>query len=334
MKKIIILSEQKSYIRKGASAPQVDGQERAFLSYGGDDVSICYKSLILKNISRLLGKLHLGPLYESWAKQKHEDSVFLYVTMNLIYLKANAYLLKKLKASGNEISIFCYDCWEPEFQDWEKVIDDIGIDYLFFGYKKSAEYFKETGHNSYWVPLSADFTVFKDFYEKKTRMFMQMGRRNDVLHEKILAYLKLHGLEDSRENYVYRHDRNEQIYPDIHELAKEINRTKYFVCVPKSYENFKRTGAISETICRYYEAMASKTMIIGMKPDTFDELFPYKAMINFNNNEDFNEAIDYYETHQDEYEAMLKKNHDYVLEHHSWGNRIHQILDIINGVER
>ncbi len=329
--KIIILSEQKSYIKKGASAPQIEGQEQAFLAYGKDNVSIVYKDIIVKNINRITEKLHLPTIYESWANKKHEDSVFLYVTMNLPYLVANAYLLKKLKATGNKTAIFCYDCWEPEFSDWEKVIDEIGIDYLFFGYKKSAEYFKETGHNAYWIPLSADFRIFKPREEKKTRMFMQMGRRNDVLHEKILAYLKEHGLEDNRDNYVYRHDRDEMIFPDIHELAKEVNRTKYFVCVPKSYENFKRTGAISETICRYYEAMASKTMIIGMKPDTFDELFPYKAMISFNNNEDFNEAIDYYENHRDEYNEILDKNYDYVMEHHTWGNRIHQILDIING---
>ncbi len=331
--KIIILSEQKSYIRKGASAPQIEGQEQAFLDYGGDDVSIVYKNIVLKNINRLIGKLHLPTFYEPWATRKHEDCVFLYVTMNLLYLKMNAYLLKKLKASGNRISIFCYDCWEPEFRDWEKVIDDIGIDYLFFGYKKSAEYFKETGHNAYWVPLSADFRIFRPRKEEKTRMFMQMGRRNDVLHEKILAYLKEHGMEDNRDNYVYRHDRDEMIFPDIHELAREINKTKYFVCVPKSYENFKRTGAISETICRYYEAMGSKTMIIGMKPDTFDELFPYKAMISFNDDEDFNESIDYYENHREEYDEILDKNYDYVMNHHTWGNRIRQILEIINGVK-
>ena len=77
--------------------------------------------------------------------------------------------------------------------------------------------------------------------------------------------------------------------------------------------------------------MASKTMIIGMKPDTFDELFPYKAMISFNDDEDFDESIDYYENHQEEYDEILDKNCDYVMKHHTWGNRIQQILDIVNG---
>ena len=71
-------------------------------------------------------------------------------------------------------------------------------------------------------------------------------------------------------------------------------------------------------------------MLIGMKPETFDELFPYKAMISFNDGEDFEEQIDYYENHQDEYYEMINKNYEYIMKHHSWGNRVKQILEIIN----
>ena len=56
-------------------------------------------------------------------------------------------------------------------------------------------------------------------------------------------------------------------------------------------------------------------------------------MISFNNDEDFTESIDYYEDHQAEYNEILNKNYDYVMEHHTWGNRIRQILEIINGVK-
>ena len=330
MKKFIILSEQKSYIKKGSSAPQIDGQEKAFLKYGNGNVDIVYKSIVLKNINRFLKKLHLPVLYESFVKKKEDNAVYLYIAVSLVFLKENTYLLKELKKHGNKIAVFSYDCWEPEFADWQKCFDEIDIDYLFFGYKKSCEYFKELGYNAYWVPLSGDFEIFKPYGQEKTRMFMQMGRRNDDLHEKILTYLDKHGLEDNRDNYVYRKDRGEMIFPDINELAYEIGKTKYFVCVPKMYENIKRTGNISETICRYYEGMACKTMPIGMKSDTFDELFPYKAMISFNNNEDFEKEIEYYESHPEKYNEIIEKNYEYVMNNHTWGNRINQMLDIIN----
>ena len=326
----MILSEQKSYIKKGSSAPQIDGQERAFLKYGEGNVDILYKNIVLKNINRVLGKFGISPIADSFCNKKYNDYLIFYIAVSLIYLEDNAYLLKQFKKSGNKIGIFCYDVWEPEFDGWQKVFDEINPDYIFFGFKKSYEHFKELGYNAYWVPLSGDFEVFKPYNEEKTRLFMQMGRRNDPLHEKILSYLKKHNLEDNRDNYVYRKDKGEQIYDDINELAREISRTKYFVSVPKMYENFKRTGNIADTICRYYEGMACKTMLIGMKPETFDELFPFKAMISFNDNEDFDEQIEYYETHRDEYDEIVNRNYEYIMKHHSWANRVKQILEIIN----
>lgn len=330
MNKLIILSEQKSFIKKSASAPQVDGQEKAFLKYGNGNVGIVYKSLINKNISRVLGKLNINPICDSFTKKKYDNSVFVYIAVSLVYLQENLYLLKRLKKSGNKISVYCYDVWEPEFDDWQKAFDEINPDYIFFGYKKSCEHFKNLGYNGYWVPLSGDFEIFKPHDVKKTRMFMQMGRVNDDFHQKILKYLKDHNMEDNHDNYIYRKDRREQIFPDINELSKEISATKYFVCVPKYYENFKRTGNINETICRYYEGMAAKTMIIGLKSETFDELFPYKAMLSFNDNEDFNEVIEYYESHPEEYQEIIDKNYEYVINNHSWGDRVKQILEIIN----
>ncbi|MBR4470687.1 MAG: glycosyltransferase [Erysipelotrichaceae bacterium] len=330
--KLIILSEMKSFIKQGSSAPQIDGQEKAFLKYGGDDVEIVHKNIILKNINRFTSKIGLAPLCEGFTRKKRDDGVYCYIAVSLVFLQDNAYLLKELKKHGNKVAIYTYDVWEPEFDEWQKVFDDVKPDYIFFGFKKSMEHYEKLGYqNIYWVPLSGDFEIFKPYDLEKTRLFIQMGRRNDELHEKMLDYLKKHGLEDNRDNYVYRKDRNERIYPDINELAKEISRSKYFVCVPKYYENFKRTGNINETICRFYEGMACKTMLVGMKSDTFDELFPYKAMISFNDGEDFEEQIDYYETHPEEYGAIVNKNYEYIMEHHSWGNRVKQILEIING---
>ncbi len=331
-KKLIILSEQKSYIKKGSSAPQVDGQERAFLKYGNGDVEIKYKNIILKNINRINKKLHLPLICDGFTKKKYDNAVFIFISVNLNYLEENAYLLKELKKHGNEIALYNYDCWEPEFEEWRKVIDEINPEYLFFAYKLTDEYYRSKGYNSHWAPLSADFEVFRYKNLPKTRMFMQMGRFNDEMHRNILNYLKNHGLEDNRDNYAYRRSREETLYPDYTELVDAINQTKYFVCVPKYYENFKRTGNINDIICRYFEGMICKTMIIGRKPETWDELFPEDAMITFKEDgSDFDEKIDYFENHPEEYQRIVDRNYDYILEHHSWGNRLETIMKTING---
>ncbi len=330
-KKLIILSEQKSYIKKSASAPQVDGQERGFLKYGNGEVDIKYKSIILKNINRFTSKLHMPLLCDSFTKKKYENSVFIHISVNLNYLEDNVHLLKELKKHGNEVALYCYDCWEPEFEEWRKVIDEINPDYLFFAYKLTDEYYRKNGYNSYWVPLSADYEVFKYKDKPRTRMFMQMGRFNKDIHSSILKYLENHNLEDNRDNYAYRRDRNETLYPELSDLVDAINETKYFVCIPKFYENFKRTGNVNDIICRYFEGMICKTMIIGKKPETWSELMPEDAMITFEDDySDFDEKIEFFEKNPDKYQEIVDRNYDYILKHHSWGNRLETILKAIN----
>ena len=54
-------------------------------------------------------------------------------------------------------------------------------------------------------------------------------------------------------------------------------------------------------------------------------------MITFKDDgSDFDEKIDYYEKNPDKYQELVDKNYDYILEHHSWGNRLETILNAIN----
>lgn len=326
--KLVILSEQKSFIKKGKSNPCIIGQEAAFLSV--DNVEAVYKNIVLKNISRILNKINLPAIPDGFCKKKKDNSVYMYIAMNLNYLEANAYLLKSLKKHGNKISIYIYDCWQPEFDDWQKVLDDIKPDYIFFCFKQTYQHFKDI-YNCYWVAQSADLRIFKYQNVLKKRLFMSMGRVNKPIHEKILEYLKSHNLSDSRDNYIYRHHKDEVIYPDINELASEICKTKYFVSVPKCYENYRRTGDVCGITARYFEAMACKTMIIGKKPVTIDELFSEDCMLTFNEDlSDFAEVIDKMENNPDKYQEIVDKNYECLMNNHTWRHRAKQILEIIN----
>lgn len=328
--KLIIVSEQKSFIKKGASNDCIIGQEKAFLKHGKDKVEVRYKNIYLKNFNRITGKLHFKPLCDPFVKEKTVDAVYFYIAMNLVYLENNKYLLKALKKQGKKVALYIYDCWEPEFDDWQKTIDEIDPDYVFFCFKQTWEHYKDI-YNCYWIPQSADLDIFKPLDIKKSRLFIQMGRVNTGLHEAILAYLEKKGLPDNKENYIYRRDRNELIYPELPDLVRGINESKYIVCVPKCYENFKRTGNVSGITARYFEAMACKTMIIGKKPSTFDELFPTDGMVEFSEDlSDFKEKIDYFEKDQSEYERIVNNNYRVLVEENTWGNRLDAILRIIN----
>ena len=331
MNKLVILSEQKSFVKRPISHDAILGQETEFLQYGKDNVEIKYKSFVLKNINRVISKIGIQPIADSFAKQKRNDCVFMYIAMHLSYLKTNLYLLNELKKAGNRIALYVWDCWEPEFDEWQEVLDDLRPDYIFFSFKQTWEHFQNR-YNCYWIPQSANRLYFKDLEIPKTRLFIQMGRVNKPLHEKILSYMNKHNIEDIINNYAYRREDRGALFPELSKLVEEINRSKYLVCIPKCYENPKRTGNISAMTGRYYESIACKTMIIGKKPLVFDELFPSNGMIEFKDDlSDFEEKIDYFENNPAEYQKIVDKNYERFVNNHTWANRLEDMLSIING---
>lgn len=330
MKKLIILSEQKSFIKRPNSHDAILGQEREFLEHGKENVEIRYKSFFLKGFNRLTQKAGLKPICEPFTGRKYENTVFLYIAMHINYLRSNLHLLKNLQKNGNKIAIYVWDCWEPEFDEWKEVLDDLKADYLFFSFKQTYEHFKDI-YDCHWVAQSANRYYFKHLGIEKSRMFIQMGRVNPILHEKILSYLCKKGIADTDDNYVYRRDKNSLLFPKLPELVEQINRTKYMICIPKCYENFKRTGNVCAFTGRYYETIACKTLIIGRKPLIFDELFPSDGMIEFNDDfSDFDEKIDAIENDPERYQQIVDKNYECFMNHHTWGHRLDEMMDIIN----
>lgn len=103
---------------------------------------------------------------------------------------------------------------------------------------------------------------------KKRRMFIQMGRRNEKIHNMILHYLKERHIPINDTNYLYEKEKGKVLFQDTNELATEIAAAKYFVDAPQSLENSALTGKVSDVTARFYEAMACKTLIIGYKPKT------------------------------------------------------------------
>lgn len=330
MSKLVIFSEQKSFIKKPASSDCIIAQERSFYDRGNGNVQILYKSKFLKNLSRITKKMGLGPIADGFTKKKYDDSVVFYIAMHLDYLKSNRYLLKNFKNAGNKLALYVYDCWEPEFDAWQKEFEKIEPDYIFFGFKQTWEHFKDI-LKCEWVPQSADLYNFKALDIPKTRLFIQMGRVNPQMHEAIESYLTKNEIPDIDDNYVYRKQKKTNLYPELSKLVEEINRTKYIVSIPKCYENFKRTGNISAMTGRYYESIVCKTLMIGKKPYIFDELFPSDGMIEFKDDlSDFDEKINELENNPEKYYEIVNKNYDCFMKNHTWAHRYDRIMDIID----
>ena len=331
MSQLIILSSRKAKRHWHVSYDTILGLEDEFIECINNKNSCIFfgKGIwMLNRITRKFLKKAFPDVSVINKVKKNKNAKVFFSIMGLYELLETKETLREI---SEQLIIYVFDCWESGFQEYKKIFDEIKPKHIFFAYKKACDYFKKEGYNCYVLPQSMDARFFKDYGKEKSRLFIQMGRRTEILHESVLKYLSYYKLADSEENYVYERQKGKIIFPDTKQLAKEINASWFFVAAPANIMNSKLTGSISEVTARFYEAMACKTLIIGIKPaDSFEQLFPIEdAMIEVNS-DNIIEVIDELMNNKDKYWKIVEKNYNYVMENHRWKNRYVQVMKAIN----
>ena len=244
---LCILSERIIKKKHHVSYNTILGMENAFMSQGVEIKNISKVSYIINSILKRTGVSSQVVLPFDVPKCQ----MILFVAMSKNNLKAHRELLRKI-ASNHKLILYCFDTWEADYNEWKILFSYINPSHIFLAYQASVEYFSKKFSNVFFIPQSMDE---KFFYPRdgiiKSRLFMQMGRKNQKIHEMILDYLARLGLPDINENYVYERIPRTIIFPDTNELAENICGTKYFVCAPQSDENSKLTGKCSDVTARF-----------------------------------------------------------------------------------
>lgn len=282
-------------------------------------------------VNRILKKMKLSGGIVDWINvrelKKYNGKIF-FAVMGVFELESFKHTLKMYR---DRLIIYIFDCWESQWERCESIFNEINPWMICFAYKKAKEHFSNIYERCYYLPQSMDIRYFHAYETKKTRLFIQMGRKTERLHNMVTNYLKIHNIEDCQENYIYERIKGNIIFPEVKELAEEISKSYFFLAAPQNIENEKLTGKISETTARFYEAMACKTLIIGIKPrDSFDELFPYKEAMIEVSEANFNSNIDALRNNIEQYNKIVENNYNYVMEHHRWKNRYRMLLELIN----
>lgn len=325
-KLMCVLSERVIKKKHHVSYDTVLGMENAFAK--NDQVMIKNLLVVPHKINAVLRRLGLKDNIICPFDIPSTNNV-LFISMGWGGLNNKKYLLKQISSKRNLI-LYCFDIWEAEYDKWEALFDFIKPSYIFLAYQASVDYFSMKFSNVFFLPQSMDEKFFYPREIQKTRLFMQIGRKNQKIHEMILNYLAKNKISDTNENYVYERVARKIIFPDTNELAENICKSKYFVCAPQSDENSSLTGRCSDVTARFYEAMACKTLIIGFKPDTFDELFTQDSMVELKKDgSDFDDIIEYFESHPEEYKRIVEQNYKVLMEKHRWQNRYESILENI-----
>lgn len=330
---IIVLSSR-NIGRKHVSYNTVRGLEEEFIKLSGGGIITFGYSHIFVKYNRVMHKLGFKSGISDRKVvneiRKRSDCMVFFSIMGTYEAKNHMPTLKKIH---NQLILYVFDCWESDYGQWEAILDEIQPKCIFFAYKKAKEHFSAKFANCFYMPQSMDTKYFYDYGQNKKRLFMQMGRRTESLHRLVLQYLEEKKLPDENRNYIYEREKGKIIFESTDELAREINATYFFIAAPQNIENRKITGDISEVTARFYEAMACKTLIIGIKPqDTFDELFPYEnAMIEIDE-ENFAERINELLNDENKYKEIVEYNFEYVMNHHRWKNRFEEMMIVLKSI--
>lgn len=326
--KLHILTERCARVKHPVWYDTVLGQEDAFALNPGVELRALHP--VVSRLNYWIAEKVHKVLPDATLKVRAGDW-YLFVVMSVFDLVYNRTTLRRVRARGGRVCLYCYDTWEPEYGHWLGLLQNLQPDAVFFAYYQSYEFFSARLPHCHFLPQSMDARYFRDYGLPKQRMFMQMGRRVDSIHEMILRYMQERGIADTPENYSYRRTPGKIPFPDMESMARAVNATKYFVCAPRGSQAPGYTGRVQDVTARFYESMACKSLIIGFKPEpVFDMLFPADAMVTLRpDGADFAEKIDWFETHPEEYRRIVERNYALVMESHTWQARYRELAAVL-----
>lgn len=329
-KNIHILSSRNctyKWYKKHVSYNTILGMEDEFIEYMNNGQNLICFSRKVYIINKFLRKLKIDKLTlpdkKVIKKVNADNDKLFFASMSIVDLLDFKHTLKIV---NRKLIIYVFDCWESQFDEYKKIFDEINPMAICFAYKKAMQYFSLSRENCWFIPQSADVRYFHPYDVNKKRLFIQMGRRVEKLHNLAMNYITKNKAENIEDNYIYEKEKGMLIFPETNKLSEEIAKTFFFLAAPQSVTNRELTGNISEVTARFYEAMMCKTIIIGIKPrDTFDQLFPYEEAMMEVDEENFEKTVNDLLNDKDRYKKITDYNYEYVMKYHRWKNRLYEI---------
>ena len=113
--------------------------------------------------------------------------------------------------------------------------------------------------------------------------------------------------------------------PQKEDYARLINRSKMWLATP---------SAIDLVGTRFYEVMATKTLLFCSRSAAYDGLFEDEThCVMFDSDlGDFDDRLFYYLNHEDERQAIIEAAYAHVLDNHTWERRIEQFTEAASNI--
>lgn len=169
--------------------------------------------------------------------------------------------------------------------------------------------------------------------DQKLIAFSSYGRRIESFHKVVIDFCKMNGLY-----YDYSTTNGSNITVSAEELylqyAWHMRHSMFTISWPVELTNPSRAGRLNPITCRWFEAAASGTVILGRKPDNllFDEILAPELVVEIDPSDSKQGLMKRLDKIYSDRASFLQKAQNIQRDNYqrwTWDNRVNRILNII-----
>ncbi|MEO6930011.1 MAG: hypothetical protein ABI151_00205, partial [Chitinophagaceae bacterium] len=170
---------------------------------------------------------------------------------------------------------YIYDTLEPQFPLIKKLFSNDDFNLKITSFNDAVPLLETlTGKNWYCIEQAVPEGLFTPVAQsEKVIDFSSYGRKLPVFHAALLEFCKVNGLYYDYTTHAFNHPvaPEDELY---RQYAWHLTHSKFTVSWPVEVTNPTRAGVLHPVTCRWFEAAASATIIIGRQPanDQFEKM--------------------------------------------------------------
>jgi glycosyltransferase involved in cell wall biosynthesis len=223
--------------------------------------------------------------------------------------------------------IYLFDAWLKYHNMLESIIKILDIDIIFFSSQQAQEIFNQKNLKTrcIWIPEGVDINqYYYEDYDNKNIDVLCFGRKWEWYHNKIQQTLL-----QAKKSYLFETSWGNLIFKNVADFRHGLARTKISICIPKNITHPSIAGIISTMTNRYLQSFASKCLIVGIMPDEMKKIFDYNPIIEIDKKNPATQLISIL-CNYEKYIPLIEKNYTTVSQHHTWKNRVDDIISHID----
>ncbi len=303
---------------KYVSTYQIYSMEESFAKLGVRS-TLLQKSELVKFVGKVLAKLKL------MRRIATRDDTILIVP---------AWFISEYKLFPHgcvrEVVPYSPDCWPDRYGDYESFYRRHAIRLAFVAARQSAEEMqrRRPGMAVVWMPeavVAADYRPDKPLADRATDV-LELGRKYDAYHDAIVGYLR-----EAGRTHLFEAVKGRVVFPGgKRALAEGMGDAKISVSFPGSMTH-PFAGDVETVTYRYFETFASKCLALGRAPQELIDLFGYNPVVEADLHAPAEQLAEQLANIGD-YQVLVDRNHERLLEVGTWDVRARQMLDHIERV--